>query len=61
MLGVITKTSLGFEHVQLLKVLERSKHEYSSKLWDVAAEVFFHIVWCVKVCAFKAFHLFCLK
>ena len=25
-----------FVHVQLLKVLERSKREYSSKLWDVA-------------------------
>jgi hypothetical protein len=29
-----------FVHVQLLKVLERSKREYSSKLWDVAAESF---------------------
>ena len=29
-----------FVHVQLLKVLERSKHEYSSKLWDVAADSF---------------------
>ena len=29
-----------FVQVQLLKVLERSKHEYSSKLWDVAADSF---------------------
>ena len=29
-----------FVHVRLLKVLERSKREYSSKLWDVAAESF---------------------
>ena len=30
-----------FVHEQLLKqVLERSKREYSSKLWDVAAESF---------------------
>ena len=29
-----------FVHVQLLKVLERSKREYSSKLCDVAAESF---------------------
>mgnify|MGYP002878921001 CR=1 FL=1 len=29
-----------FVHVQLLKVLERSKREYSSKLWDVGSESF---------------------
>ena len=29
-----------FVHVQLLKVLERSKREYSSKLWDVASDSF---------------------
>ena len=29
-----------FVHVQLLKVLERSKREYSSKLWNVATESF---------------------